>query len=75
MFILGQQIVDGEPNGPVGDREEQGNCREHPVVELPLTENIFRIFFVNFETGHCLVIEPYPFFTNVKVKGDPLSIS
>ena len=40
MFILGQQIVDGEPNGPVGDREEQGDCREHPVVELPLAENI-----------------------------------
>ena len=41
MFILGQQIVDGEPNGPVGDREEQGDCREHPVVELPLAGNIF----------------------------------
>ena len=41
MFILGQQIVDSETDGPVGDREEQGDCREHPVVELPLTENIF----------------------------------
>ena len=45
MFILRQQIVDGEPNGPVGDREEQGDCGEHPVVELPLAENIFWNFF------------------------------
>ena len=28
MFILGQQIVDSETDGPVGDREEQGDCRE-----------------------------------------------
>ena len=41
MFILGQQIVDGEPDGPVGDREEQGYRREHPVVELPLAGNNF----------------------------------
>ena len=58
MFILGQQIVDSEPNGPVGDHEEQGDCGEHPVVELPLAENNFSTFiFVNFKIGHGLVIE------------------
>ena len=40
VFVLWQKIVDGEADHPVGNGEEEGNGRQDPVVELPLSESL-----------------------------------